>query len=85
MIAIQCTAISGICQDCSANKALFIMADTLAIYKKHVGYSLQVPGRAVGCSDGSHSECHIGYCHISLHVGTNVIHCSVCRETSVAS
>jgi len=30
---------------------------------------LQVPGRVVGCSDGSHSECRIGYCHISLNVG----------------
>lgn len=43
-----------ITSDCSANKALIIMPDTLAIYKKRV----QVPSRAVGCSDGSHSECH---------------------------
>jgi len=42
MIAIQCTTIRMICQDCSANKALIIMADTLAIYKKHVvGYKFQ--------------------------------------------
>lgn len=58
MIEMQCTTISGICQyrtsDCSANKALIIMPDALAIYKKRV----QVPSRAVGCSDGSHSECH---------------------------
>lgn len=51
MIEMQCH---------SANKALIIMPDTLAIYKKRV----QVPSRAVGCSDGSHSECHF-----SIHVG----------------
>lgn len=27
----------------------------------------------------------VTYCHISFHVGTKVIHCSVCKEMSVAA